>query len=210
MSHFDKSDRDNFFTGKVRAYLDRRTAPRGIADKPQVVREELAALVRCVLRFAPTSGMDEWWQKFEDRLAEESTTRAWPTEGEIKKAALSLRGTTQPKFTQGYEADPLAINAGRMSRGEAVGDGFLYGRPAVALLRAGYVTPAQMAGYRSGLFFSAKSVYGEAVALNMESEWKKRHADAECLDDTPRQRGTAIPAPKRIAAHDWDGEGERV
>ena len=206
MNQMDRLARDNFVTGKLRSYLDRKTAPRGIADKPAAMREELASLVRCVLRFAPRQQWEEWWPKFEDRLSEDATTRAWPTEGEVKKAAGLLRGIVSVKPAEGDEIDPLAIEAKRMAEGKPVGDEFLYGRRAVGLLRRGLVDQDTMRRYRSALYFSAKGVYGDEPARRMEAEWIARHEAAEKLTDEPqRRRGVGVPPPKRMVAHEWDG-----
>ena len=207
MNQIDKLARENFITGKLRAYLDRKTAPRGIADKPTAMREELAALVRCVLRYAPRQRWEEWWPQFEDRLSEDATTRAWPSEGEVKKAAGSLRGIVSVKPADGDETDAVAVAGKRMAANEAVGDEFMYGRRAVELLRRGFVDLVTMRRYRSGLYFSAKNVYGEATARKMEAEWIARHEAAEKLDDLHQQRRDAkTPEPKRMVAHEWDGE----
>lgn len=198
--------RENFLTGKLRSFLDRRSMPRGLADKPQAIRDELGSLVRCMVRFAPNHDYEDWWVRFEDRLAEDGQTRAWPTEGEIKKAAMSLRGTISRKPAQGDEIDPITIIAKRMNAGEAVGDSCFYGRVAVDLLRSGNVDMATMRKYRSGFYFSAKNVYGEKQARAMEAELISRHEAAEKMDTVQRKpRNIPAPSPKKIPTYEWDG-----
>lgn len=171
--------REDFLGEKLERYLSRKTMPRGLDSKPAARDEELQALMRCLTRYAPRERYDEWWPRFEDRLSEDAQTRAWPSEGEIKKAALSIRERQTTTVSQGDEIDPVKVNAERIQRGEAVGDGWLWGRLAVELLQSGRVTMAQLRPYRSALYFSEKDFYGEETARKREQEREARHQHAE-------------------------------
>ena len=129
--------RVEFLTAKLKGYLERRTMPRGLADKPKAQEAELSALIHCLTRYAPREEFGEWWVKMESGLAENSETRAWPTEGEIRKAAANIRGPQTRQISEGDEIDPLQINADRMNSGAHVGDGCLYGRVAVDMMAPG-------------------------------------------------------------------------
>lgn len=164
---------------KVQRFLDRRTMPRALEGKPQAVKDEVGALVATVARYAPRGGVEEWWPRFEAALGELSDTRAWPTEGEVRKAAQSVKGPALRNLAQGDECDPINIAAKRMAAGDAVGDGYLWGRMAVDLIARGAVSDETLTQYRSALFHKRKALYGPNKALAMESADKDRHASAE-------------------------------
>lgn len=193
------SIRNEFLTAKLKSYLDRRTPPQGIANNLEAQKNELAALMSTLSRYAPRDGLQEWWAKFETVLGENARTRAWPTENEIATAGKEVRGPREPSSSEPYVFDGVEVNASRMNAGEAVGDSWLFGRQAVALERSGLVTKATMRQYRSGLYFRLKEVYGEQEAKRMEADLIARHEAAEALDGPSRQRTVAIP-DKRVEA----------
>lgn len=201
--------RKEFLEQNLRSYLGRRSMPRSLEGKPDAQREELAALVACVSRFAPNIGYDSWWPGFVVKLAEDGQTRAWPTEGEIKKAATVIRGTITKTVSEGDEVDPLDIIAKRIKANEPVGDGYIYGRLAVDLLRSGRVSRDELTAYRSGFYFHLRKVYGDDEAREIEARCILRHQDAETLDDNVRRaRRVEIPEPKKPATYEWDGAAE--
>lgn len=196
--------RVEFLRAKISEYLERRTMPRGLADKPKAQEAELGALIHCLTRYAPRNEYGEWWGKVVSQLAENSETRAWPTEGEIKKAAMGVRGKQTKHVAEGDEIDPLVILSGRMERGEHVGDGCLYGRVAVDMLARGLVTQNTLRKYRSGLYFRLKKVYGEEKAREMEAELIQRHDDAEALSASSKRYSAPTYQPKKIPAMECD------
>ena len=201
--------RSQFLATNLQRYLARRAAPRSLegSEKREAREDEIAALLNCLNRFAPRDGLKEWWGKFEAEVAQSSTHRAWPSEGDIAAAARSVRGPKNVTVAQGDELDPLAIMGKRMAEGEAVGEGHFYGRLAVDLLRAGHVTQDILRKYRSAWYFRMKDVYGEETARDMERTMQKRQADAERLDDEIRhERSIAQPQPKRVGGYEWEGE----
>lgn len=173
------SIREDFLKRRLTAYLDRRSMPRGFEGKPAARDAELEALTRCVLKFAPRERYDEWFNRFEDTLAEDAKTRAWPTEGEIKSAARAIRPTQSRTVVEGDEIDPVKIAAGRINRGEAVGDSWLWGRLALELLASGEVSLAQIRAYRSAVYFAEKKMIGDEVAKAREEQRGDRHRAAE-------------------------------
>lgn len=173
------SIRVDFLQRRLEAYLERRSMPHAFKDKPAAMKTELEALMRCVSKFAPRERYDEWFNHFEEVLAEDAKTRAWPTEGEIKAAARAIRPTQTKGVVQGDELDPIKINAGRIGRGEPVGDSWLWGRLAVELLHSGRVSMAQLRPYRSSLYFQEKQLVGEEVAKEREADRLARHEAAE-------------------------------
>lgn len=176
MSMFDRKRRESFLTEKLTAYLGRKAAPRNLPQR--AATETMAALERCLGRYAPKEGYEDWWPRFEDRLEEDSKTWAWPTVGEIKAAAMAITEPSERRISQADDVNPLRNAAKRMENGEPVGDGYLYGRLAVDLIAEGLVDEATMRRYRSGLFGMLESTYGEAKALEMEAKLKERHNDA--------------------------------
>ncbi len=197
--------RDNFITGKVRSFLDRKSVPHNLDGKPEAQMDELSALVRAVLRYSPRVEYEDWWPRFEDRLDEECTTRGWPKVSDIKKAASGLRGPVVKLMAEGNETDPMKINAKRINAGDGVGDSWVYGRGAVELLRGDHVDLDTMRKYRSSLFFNAKAVYGENLAKKMESDLVARHRAAETLDDNLRtERNLPKFGGQRMVTQDWD------
>ncbi len=176
MTMFDRKRRESFLDEKLEAYLGRKAAPRNLPPRAQT--ETMAALERCLGRYAPKEGYEDWWPRFEDRLEEDSKTWAWPTVGEIKAAAIAITEPGQRRVSQADDLQPLKVAARRMENGEPVGDGHLYGRMAVDLIAAGLVDETTMKRYRSGLFGQLKATYGETQALDMEAKLKARHEAA--------------------------------
>lgn len=176
-------DRNEWLTQSLGRYLDRRTMPQGFKDKPQAQRDEMAALARTLIKLAPLTGYQDWCADFIERLAMDAQTRAWPTQGEMQSAAKALRKSAIRPFNVESSAkiDPLAIAAKRIRDGEAVGDEYLWGRCCVEMQSAHGITDAQLAPYRSALFFADKAMVEEGGALQREARRKELH-------DVARQR----------------------
>jgi len=175
--------RNDWLFDSLRRYLDRRSMPQGLKDKPQAQTDEIQALATTLYRLAPVKGYGDWWDEFSERLAEDAQTRAWPTQGEMKKAAQATKG---PRFEGsadypevGSDAWSLMVMAKRIRAGEPIGEGWIYGMLAAELLRFTDITIFDLEPYRKGAFFNRKSVYGKEAALEWEREAKERHASAE-------------------------------
>lgn len=198
--------RNELLTRSLRAYLDRRTMPRGFEGRPESQQREITALMFTINRFAPSTGYAEWWEQLEIRLAEDAQTRAWPTQGEVKKAASAIRGNVTKTVAEGTEFNPLEIIGKRMTAGEPVGDGYIYGRLAEDLLEGGHVSRETLKRYRSAHFFHLRETYGAEQAAVIEAGLLKRQSDAETLCKEHRKQVSAkVPAPKKMTTYEWDG-----
>ena len=82
------SIRSDTLETKLSALLKRLSPPRLMTVEVQA--DEMDALARAIDRAAPRDGYDAWWPQFEDSLLSSMTTRAWPTVGEIARAAKSI------------------------------------------------------------------------------------------------------------------------
>lgn len=169
--------REEWLSDSLQRYLDRRSMPQGFKDKPAAVRDEIQALVKTLFRLAPVREYSDWWDDFSDRLAEDAKTRAWPTQGEMKDAARAIRKAgVQPLRTESeWQLDPMKIAAQRIRDGESVGNEWLFGRCCVEMMDAHMITDADLAPYRSALFFSDKDTVGDEAALEREKERKEMH-----------------------------------
>lgn len=174
-------DRNEWLTQSLSRYLDRRSMPQGLKDKPQAQRDEMAALARALIKLAPLNGYQDWCADFIDRLAMDAQTRAWPTQGEMQAAAKALRKSAiQPFDSEGEKKiDPRKIAADRIRNGDPVGDEYLWGRCCVEMQGQEGITDAQLAPYRSALFFADKDIVDESGALDREAHRKALHEVAK-------------------------------
>lgn len=194
--------REQWLTDSLQRYLDRRSMPQGFKEKPQAIRDEIQALAKTLFRLAPSREFQNWWEDFSDRLAEDAKTRAWPTQGEMKDAAMAIRkGGVQPMAkSDETQINPIKVAATRLRAGEAVGEGWLWGRLCLSLQREEGVTDDELSPFRSALFFADRSMVGEEVALQREAERKNRHEAAKALkDDAPRNRHVPQIETRRMA-----------
>lgn len=189
--------------GRLVRYLDRRQMPRRLEGKGGAMEDEIKALLAVAMRVAPrqTDHLAEWWPHFEAALGEIVSGGLWPTEREMRDAAKQVgiaapSVAAPPPMKTEYE-----IIGGRMERGDAVGEGWLYGRAACELIKRGLVDQKTMTDYRSGAFLARREMYGEAAALAWEVEAKERHEAAKeaFRDDTPH-RGPVGFSAKRFGS----------
>jgi hypothetical protein len=139
------------------------------------VQDEADALLRVLLKFAPAEGYSSWVDHALEKCAYQMKTRAWPTQGELGAVCSNIRKETPSAPLP--VTDDVERMASRIRQGMPVGDGWLYGRGAVEMINRGLVTESDLSGYRSGLFFEMREVWGEAQALAREEELWKRHED---------------------------------
>lgn len=177
--------RTDWLTDRFKRYLDRRTMPQGLKDKPKAQVEEIQALIARLLKDAPGQGYQDWWDDFSDTLAANAQTRAWPTEFEIARAAKDIRSAhalTKPKFVTADTADDgqqrIDMISARIKAGQAIGESYLYGRDCVELLDRAFVTEEDLKPYRSSLFFTFRDVYGEDEAKAREAKLWEKHRQA--------------------------------
>lgn len=170
--------RNDWLTDSLQLYLDRRSMPQGLKDKPRAQISEAQALVKAIIRLAPTQGYQDWWDDFLEVLAGDAKTRAWPTEGEIAAAAKSLRRPSSTGIANPEDFDAFQAHADKINAGEAVGDLWIYGPSAVKLIAEYGITEGQLRAYRSGLYFNFKATYGADGARRMEAEYIAKHEAA--------------------------------
>ena len=159
-------------------WLDRLAPPRHLSEKPQAAQEEVEALLRILTKMAPQSDYQPFINRVFDQVEFVAKARTWPTVAEIGAACAAVRKETpRPTDMTGENAakSPVEIAAARMSRGDAVGEQWLYGTLACELIASGNVDEATMRRYRSGAFFAQKHTYGEDAARRWEAEMKARH-----------------------------------
>lgn len=77
-------------------WLERFSPPRQIADKPQALQDDAAALARIFLDHAPAEGWQDWFTDALRRLEAAMTTRSWPAPGEVVRAC---RAAEAPKVS---------------------------------------------------------------------------------------------------------------
>ncbi len=184
-------------TARLKRFLERRSIPRALENKPTAIADEVRALVAAIGRYAPQApALSDWWDAFEARLGEGNVTRAWPTEGEIKAAAMAGKKSERIDASGSFELDSAAIWAKRMLAGEPVGDDCFYGGMAIEMLNRGLVSMNDIRPYRSAMYFSRKEFYGEVVAREKENADIDRHSYSE---QVARERA-ANPARNQDAA----------
>jgi len=111
-------------------------------------------------------------------------SRSWPSSklfmqaaGSIAARALKAERETEGK-TLGDTPTPEQINRDRIKAKQPVADRWIYGIGARRLVSMGYVEEQDLTGYKSSLFHSAKDVYGNDSALELEARWKERDRTA--------------------------------
>jgi hypothetical protein len=72
-------------------------------------------------------------------------------------------------------SDDTFLAARRIRSGDVVGDQFLWGRLCIEMQEAHGITDAQLAPYRSALFFADKDMVDESGALEREARRKELH-----------------------------------
>lgn len=161
-------------------WLESYSPPRSMAGNVDALQRESERLLSVLAKFAPAEGYNGWVSSVLDQCAYQMKTRAWPTVGELGAACSNVRKARQGEpFKTTFTFDVHELNANRMKAGEAVGEGYLYGREAVELIARGLVDRELMTKYRSCAFLSRKKIHGEESALAWETEAKKRHEDAK-------------------------------
>ena len=136
----------------------------------------------------------EWWPRFERQVGENGTG-LWPTEKELRDAAMATNKATPKDPKHDEEFDWYEVMGKRMAEGKDVGENYLYGREAVELIRRKLVDEDTMRRYRSAAFFARKEIQTEASALEWESEAKARHQAAKDIyrDQVRKQFNTSLP-----------------
>ena len=53
-------------------------------------------MVKTIARYAPTTGIDLWWDRFEDNLSRRAKTHGWPIPSEIDASCREVSGQRAP------------------------------------------------------------------------------------------------------------------
>lgn len=175
---------DSDLKSRLVRFLGRKQMPRRFEGKPSATDDEIAALLRVLVRNAPRApdSIGRWWAGFEGALGE-ACGAVWPTEKEVREAAERATKAIPPAALAGKgdstDMRPIAVTARKMAAGEPVGEDCLWGRTAVEMIAERLVDRGVMDRYRSGAFLKRRALYGEAAALAWEAEAKARHDAAK-------------------------------
>lgn len=195
--------------GMFTRWLERYSPPLSMKDNERAQKDEVTALVSVIMKFAPPAGYAEFVASVLDQIEYQMKTRAWPTKGELGSVCSNLRKqqSASVQQDQGEERTEVEIIGAKMARGEPVGEGWVYGAGACALIAARMVDEPTMRKYRSGAFLARRQMYGEDAALQWEAERKAAHDAAR---EAHRQRDAEraakpsyIPSKRDLPA--WDG-----
>ncbi|MDK3016532.1 hypothetical protein [Pseudodonghicola flavimaris] len=190
-------------------WLERYAPPASIRENARAQQDEVEALLGVLLRFSPGSEAGPWVRRVLDRLEYQMKTRAWPTKAEIGSVCSNIRKEELRDAPRRDSPDLSAatVAAGRMARGEPVGEGWLYGRASVELIVSGQVDRQTMERYRSAAFLERKAMYGEDGARAWEDAAKARHEAAKRVhhqrSDAPQKRPADVPDKRVTPPEGW-------
>lgn len=185
---------------KLAAYLDRRTPPRQIQNNPAAQDDEMASILRVLLRYRPGGNLDEWWRRVEDGLAQSCETYSWPLPKHFAKAAEGAsKQARSDEPAAAWEVDPVKVMADRMNAGDPVGEGWFYGDKALLLENSGRVPAETMKAYRSAAYFrrvhrKRDGAEDRSAADAWEAAQKRLHQQA-----VARQSGTHTRSAPPVA-----------
>ena len=184
--------------GLLERWLERYSPPRSLDGNARAQQDEAQALLGVLSRFAPQVDYADFCGRAFLQMDYQMKTRAWPTTGEFGAVCSKLRkeaGKAGADQGEGVSLVPEVVTAELMRKGKPVGEGWLYGVNACAMIATGLVDQGTMRAYRSGAFFARKSLYGEAAALVWEAEAKARHESARAgfRDTTTEPRHLQVP-----------------
>jgi hypothetical protein len=186
------------------------TAPRSIKTE-MAKMEEIDRLLDTVVRGAPgldADGLELWWETTVREHGSRAQTRSWPTPKELIDAMAAAKqavGYSPTAARTNWVLDTFKVAANRIKAGEVVGETWLYGSDAVALVTKGYVTEAELSRYREGLRRSLEDTYGDDNALRIMEERVTLHENAVAVARgdmgrfmSGRARGVARPIIPRL------------
>jgi hypothetical protein len=142
----------NYLTAAPDGVLLRYSRPKHLGDDS--ARGEINDMVEDLNGIIPSVEKESFFailERFKVSLRQMGSSRNWPT---IPQAIRAMKeaieggeytGELKPMKT------PMQIASDRINAGEAVGDHWISGIGAEALLEAGWVTQTQIDGYKRGL-----------------------------------------------------------
>lgn len=165
--------------------LHRYRMPEHLSD--DAIRDEVNLLVEDVNKLIPNEYVEADLQalliEVNSGVRRRHGAQGWPparvliaaTEDAVQVvSAAKVKASSAPKPN-----DPLEAAAGRMRRGEAIGDFYLWGVCAVEMLHRGLVDQATIDRYRAGAIYSRRKVYGSAAADAWAQDMAAKHALAQ-------------------------------
>ena len=192
---------------RLTRFLDRRSVPRRLEDKPQAQADEINALVEALARSAPRDpdALREWWPGFEARIGEAAHS-SWPTIKDVRECAKASLADRPAPEGEKWKIDSAELHARRMKAGEPVGEGWLYGVLACEMISRGLIDRETMERHRKAAFWNRADAYNEEEARRWEADVKQRHEHGKELwkarEDKRIERDTSrmLPRSERPAA----------
>ena len=131
-------------------WLARYQPPAHIRGKTEVLQAEADALLKAIIRHAPSSNCDSWLENTLAEFDRTATSRTWPTVREIETAAGNAHLALGPRETvrSEWHIDVAAITARRICNHEAFAVCHLTGAVADEMLRRGLVGSPELATLR--------------------------------------------------------------
>lgn len=184
----DYNSRVRLITAQINEFLRLYKRPDHLDNDTALAEmREMAEEINLLIPSTSSQGdLEEQTRRAFRNIRQTYKGRSWPTVSHIVDAMnvaakVAKVKPVETKVDAGWRPDTMQIMADRMRTGEAVGEGYLYGRNAVELINAGMVDRETLQSYRTGLYMAAKEVYGEEVANSMQDNWISRHEHAERL-----------------------------
>lgn len=194
------NSRNEYLSQYFNEWLDRFSPPRAIQNNPKAMQDDANSMLAIVNKYAPSQNYAEWLDKVLTDLGEGMTARSWPAPGELVKACKARIEHREKPRGEEWKLDECAAIGAAMKAGKPVGEGWLYGRSAVDLIKRGLVDYETMTAYRSAAFLSRKATQGEESALAWEAEAKERHEAAKAMlkDTESKPRNVQIPNKRSV------------
>lgn len=143
--------------------LSRLNPPRALTGQAQAIKDEATFLAKCINRVAPSQGLTEWFENFEEAVLGNLETRTWPTAKELSKAAQQIQKARPVFANETNESDwslnQVSINAKRIQGGFGVCETWLSGNKAKAILATGLVTENDLNRYQKTALLQKKEIY---------------------------------------------------
>ena len=192
------SIRDADLATRLNDFLDRRNPPKSFSANVRARDDQIAAYLTILRKRAPQGdGLIDWWGRFVEALSEASETWAWPSEKDVWNACKAASQAIRGEGGDDWRMDPVAVNVGRIARGDPIGDYWLWGRGALQLVAAG----ADRHALRERRFAHAEAlaaIYGPDAVRAKLAELKSKHIAAEGeLSDWRERRDMPATNPRQ-------------
>ena len=144
--------------------LSRLNPPRALTGQAQAIKDEATFLAKCINKVAPSQGLTDWFNDFEEAVLGNLETRTWPTAKELSKAAQQIRKAKPVFADHSVEAEwllnPVTINAKRIQGGHPVCETWLSGKKAQSLMATGMISESDLAKYKRTASLQKAEIYG--------------------------------------------------